>query len=324
MKVSAPPRRHPPDHHYTRRTALGWAAATTLTASRSFLHAATEAPPPGPPVCVYTEHFQSLPIPEVCRLLAEMGVAGLDLTVRPGGHIEPRDVQVALPGAVQAAEDHGLQIMMLTTGITGPEPEAEATLATCQKLGIRHIKLGYHHVGEFGELARKRDHVRRQLGAIAKLASKYDVLPSVHVHSGPTIPSNGWSLFDLIQDLPPERIGAYLDSHHMTLTGGGGGWRQAIDLLRPWISLVALKNFQWHPLERDDLGQQRWRTEYCRLQDGVAPIPEFVQTVHAAGYSGFYTLHTEYSKPVKECLQLTREDFTFIKTVLARLPAPRP
>ena len=131
-------------------------------------------------------------------------------------------------------------------------------------------------------------------------------------------------MFDLIQDLPPERIGAYLDSHHMTLTGGGGGWRQAIDLLRPWISLVALKNFQWHPLERDDLGQQRWRTEYCRLQDGVAPIPEFVQTVHAAGYPGFYTLHTEYSKPVKECLQLTREDFTFIKTVLARLPAPRP
>ena len=126
-------------------------------------------------------------------------------------------------------------------------------------------------------------------------------------------------LYNLLRDLPPDRIGAYLDSYHMTITGGAGGWRQAIDLLQPWISLVALKNFQWHKSDRDKTGQQRWNSRYCRLQDGIAPIPEFVHTIHQAGYRGFYTLHTEYKLPVKQCIQLTTDDFAFLKRILNRL-----
>ncbi|MDP7305458.1 MAG: TIM barrel protein, partial [Pirellulaceae bacterium] len=181
------------------------------------------------------------------------------------------------------------------------------------------IKLGYYRVGEFCSLARRLDEVRRELESVVELAAKYKVLPCVHLHSGPTIPSSGLMLLDLIRRIPPERVGAYLDSYHMTITGGAGGWRQAIDLLTPWISLVALKNFQWHRGERDGIGQQRWRTDYCRLADGIAPIPEFVETVQRAGYRGFYTLHTEYRKPAKECLAMTKDDFAFLKKVFAGL-----
>ena len=92
-----------------------------------------------------------------------------------------------------------------------------------------------------------------------------------------------------------------------------------IDLLTPWISLVALKNFQWQQLDRDVLGQQQWRTRYSRLEDGVAPIPEFVSTIHQAGYRGFYTLHTEYRLPVEDCTRITEQDFVFLRKVFARL-----
>jgi len=163
-----------------------------------------------------------------------MGVDGLDLTVRPGGHIKPAEVKAQLPLAARAARDHGLRIMMLTTGITGPGRVAEETLAACQREGIDRIKLGYYRVGEFGSLARRLDEVRRQLESVVELSAKYKVRPCVHVHSGPTIPSSGWMLLDLVRKMPPERVGAYLDSYHMTITGGAGGWRQAIDLLRPW------------------------------------------------------------------------------------------
>lgn len=272
-----------------------------------------------PKVCTYTEHFQKLPIPEVCKVFKRIGVNGLDLTVRPGGHIDPKDVKEALPKAAQAARDHGLQIMMLTTGITSPDRHAEDVLSTCDMLNIRRIKLGYYPVGEFGQLVQRLDDVRRQLDAVANLAAKYDVRPCVHVHSGSTIPSSGFMLYDLIREMPPDRIGAYLDSYHMTITGGAGGWRQAIDLLTPWISLVALKNFQWHRDERNDVGQQTWHTNYCRLEDGIAPIPDFVSTVQEAGYDGFYTLHTEYRAPVDECIKLTTDDFTYLQKVFARL-----
>ena len=108
---------------------------------------------------------------------------------------------------------------------------------------------------------------------MVKLAARYDVRPCVHVHSGATLPSSGFMLYNLIRDLPPGRIGAYLDSYHMTITGGAGGWRQAIDLLRPWISLVALKNFQWQRGPRDALRHQNWRPNSLRLGDRIVLIP---------------------------------------------------
>ena len=302
-----------------RREFIGATIASGLAVALNESRAEKNALGSRPKVCVYTEHFQSLPIPEVCPIFKRMGVEGLDLTVRPGGHIAPENAKNELPKAVKAARDHGLEIMMLTTGISTPDRHAEEILATCQKLDIDRIKLGYFDAGEFGDLARRLDDVRRELDDVAKLAAKYDVLPCVHVHSGLTIPSNGFMLYSLIREMPPDRIGAYLDSFHMMMTGGAGGWRQAIDLLTPWTSLVALKNFRWEQADRDEIGQQRWRTNYCRLEDGMARIPDFVSTIHQVGYRGFYTLHTEYRLPVDECTRLTTDDFAFLKKVFARL-----
>lgn len=145
---------------------------------------ADEEKPNRPPVCVYTEHFQSLPIPEVCRLFKQMGVDGLDLTVRPGGHIRPEEVTDRLPVAVQAAADEGLRVMMLTTAITSADGVAERTFAACEAAGIGRVKLGYHGAGEFGSLRRRMGQVRRQLESVVELGAKFGVRPCVHVHSG--------------------------------------------------------------------------------------------------------------------------------------------
>lgn len=307
-------------HVFKRRSFIGAVVASGVgTAFRNSWARETTSQNSRPRVCVYSEQFQSLSIPEFCQVLRQMGVDGLDLTVRPGGHIQPQNVTDELTEAASVARDHGLEIMMLTTGITAPDQNAEEILAACERLGINRIKLGYYPAGEFGTLSRQLDAIRSKLDAVVNLATKYNVRPCVHVHSGATIPSNGIMLYYLIREIPPDRIGAYLDSHHMTITGGAGDWQQAIDLLTPWVSLVALKNFQWERLDRDETGQQKWRTNYCRLEDGIAPIPEFVGTVHKSGYRGFYTLHTEYRLPVKECIKLTTEDFAFLEKVFARL-----
>ena len=300
----------------TRRKLLQ--AAGTLAVGTS-LQAAPAPESKKPQVCIYSEQFQSLSIPKVCEVFKKIGADGIDLTVRPGGHIKPENAPKELPVAVATAKEHGLKILMLTTSITSADRNAEGILATCQKLGIRKIKMGYYGGGEFGQLKKRLDDSRRQLEAVVQLAAKFEVRPCVHVHSGLTIPSNGFMLHRLIKDIPPERIGAYLDSCHMTITGGAGGWRQAVELLSPWISLVALKNFQWHKSNRDSLGRQTWRTDYCRLEDGIAPIPDFVRVVHWTGYRDFYNLHTEYKLPVQDCIRLTTEDYAFLNKVLATL-----
>ena len=74
---------------------------------------------------------------------------------------------------------------------------------------------------------------RRRLDAVATLSAKCNALSCVPIHSGDTIPSNDFMVHLLIRDMPPDRVSAYLDSLHMTVTGGAGWRRQAIDSLTP-------------------------------------------------------------------------------------------
>jgi sugar phosphate isomerase/epimerase len=272
----------------------------------------------------FTKSFQDWPIPLVCHRFKEIGLDGLDMTVRRKGHIEPKDVATQLPLAAKAALEAGVEILLLTTDITQPTPEAETVLATASKLGITRIKLGYYIYKPFGTLAKQMDEVRRQIAAVAKMARTYGVLPCVHIHSGTDIPSHGTMLYELIRDMPPDQVGAYVDTLHMALEGGGDGWRQGLDLLAPWITLVAVKNFAWYSGDRDRQGQLRWRHKVVPVADGISPIPEFMAILRKLNFSGIFSMHSEYkgSGSYKDldtnaCLAQTSEDLKFVRKLLA-------
>lgn len=268
----------------------------------------------------FTKSFQDRSIAEVCDIFHGLGLDGLDLTVRPGGHIEPAEVEAKLPQAVDAARERGLKIFFLTTGITDSDAAAEKVIATAAKLGIDRIKLGYYPYRPIGTLPKQIDEVRKQLSKVVALASHYQVLPCVHIHSGAFIPSHGTLLYELIKDFPPGQIGAYVDPLHMTAEGGIEGWRQGLDLLAPWISLVAVKNFAWEQGHRDPVGQMRWTTKAVPLADGVAPLPDFVAVLKKLGYDGVYSLHSEYkgghsfqNLDTEGCIKQTAKDLEFFK-----------
>ncbi len=277
----------------------------------------------GPKIGAFTKSFQDLSIPEVCRAFKSIGLDGLDLTVRPGGHIEPKDAPRELPLADAAARDAGTEILFLTTAITDANAEAERLLAAASEIGIDRVKLGYYRYEPFGTLARQITDVRKRLARVTKMAKKYRVLPCVHIHSGTFIPSHGTQLYQLLKDFAPTEIGAYVDPLHMTVEGGGDGWRQGLDLLAPWIALVAVKNFDWQSKERDKRGQLQWGTRKVPLADGICPLPEFVSALKQSGYQGTYSLHSEYKgrRSFKDldtagCLRQTAADLEYFRSLL--------
>ena len=310
-------------HSIDRRDFLRYGAlgtATALLGSRAF---ANDPPARGPKVGVFSESFQDLPIPEVCRIFAAMGLDGLDLTVRPGGHIEPGDAPEQLPKAQQAAREAGIDILFLTTNITDNDDVSDRLLAACAESGVSKIKLGYYRYGEFGTLKQRIEEIRSSIGRVAKLGARHGVLPCVHIHSGDTIPSHGTQLYDLIRDFSPDEVGAYVDPMHMTLEGGGDGWRQGLDLLTPWIALTTIKNFVWESTGRDERGQERWRARKVPIADGMAPLPEYVALLKQIGFNGVYSLHSEYKGggsfrdlSTQECIEQTEKDFAYLKTLL--------
>jgi sugar phosphate isomerase/epimerase len=274
--------------------------------------------------CAFTESFQEWPVHKVCEKFHDIGLDGLDLTVRPGGHIQPDQAAAKLPDAVKAAKDSGVRILMLTTGINEADKNAEVILDKCAELGIERIKLGYFPYKNFGTLITAIDEARTRISRVAKLAQKYNVLPCVHIHSGPIIPNSGPVAYLLFRDFKPGEVGAYVDPMHMTAEGGLDGWRQGLDLIAPWISLSSVKNSIWVKGARDKAGQQRWEMKKCPVADGMAPIPDFMATLRKIGYRGLFSLGSEYvdgnswkTLTADECLDQTRLDLKYIKSVLA-------
>ena len=61
----------------------------------------------------FTESFQSLSIPKTCEVFNDIGLSGLDLTVRNGGHIQPENAAAELPTAHVAATSAGLDLSLI-------------------------------------------------------------------------------------------------------------------------------------------------------------------------------------------------------------------
>ena len=95
-------------------------------------------------IAAFTKSFRDWPVAVVGHRFRQIGLDGMDLTVRRGGHVGPKDVAEELPLAAKSALEAGSEILILTTEITEPNAEAEAILAAAAKLGIAHAKLGYY------------------------------------------------------------------------------------------------------------------------------------------------------------------------------------
>src|SRR4051794_15897571 len=105
----------------TRRTLLGTMAAAPLalagTSSR-------------PTLCIFSKHMAQFGHEELARKAKEIGFEGIDLTVRPKGHVEPERAAQDLPRAVEIIRSNGLTVPMITTGLLGPdEAPARPTLS---------------------------------------------------------------------------------------------------------------------------------------------------------------------------------------------------
>lgn len=95
-------------------------------------------------ICVFSKHLHWADYPEMAKIAAAIGFDGIDLTVRPEGHVLPEKVAEDLPRAVDAVRKAGLDVYMLTTAINDPgHPHTEAILRTAGKLGIGYYRTGW-------------------------------------------------------------------------------------------------------------------------------------------------------------------------------------
>lgn len=269
---------------------------------------------------LFTDNFAALSVADVCAEAKAIGFDGLDLTLRPGGHVRPENAEAGLAEAKRAADAAGMSIPMVTTAVTDADsPFAEPIFASAAHYGARRLKLGYWPYEPFGSLHKQLDAARGRLERLVRLGEKYHVLPCVHCHSGRILANGGAMLYLILKDFPPGKVGAYVDPMHMTVEGGLAGWEMGLDLLAPWVGLVGIKNFRWESAGRDEqTGQARFKTTYVPLAEGQAPLPEFIHYLKGPlKYDGVVSLHSEYKGLMpRQLLDQSAADLKYLKRLV--------
>ena len=239
--------------------------------------------------------LENLSYPELADTVADLGMDGVDLTVRSPGHVLPEKVKTDLPRAAEAIRSRGLEIGWLTTAIESAEsPYAEEIIATAAGLGIRQIKLGYYRYAGFGEMCHQIAEVRERLRGIETLCQKHRMQAGVHAHDGPTLSATTHVVALLLEGFDPAAICYYPDLGHIGIEGSFGGWIHGLDLLSDRIAMLALENLAQFQEVDPETGATRWRAKVVPFDQGFIPFPEAFRYLKQIGYTGYASFQAEY------------------------------
>ena len=267
-------------------------------------------------ICLFSKHLPGMDWNQLALAVKKLGFSGIDLTVRPGGHVLPERAAEDLPKAVDAIRDKGLSVPMITTGLTSVgDPTAKPTLLTAGKLSIPFFKPGYYKYS-FADVRSELQKAMSDFRALSDLGKQNGVQCGFHNHEG-YIGAQFWDVAQTIDQLDPKWTGYYFDIRHAVAEGGVAGWKIALNLTAPRIKMIAVKDSYW---EKSGKG---WRQINCPLGEGMVDWKSFFKTLRQANFHGPISLHLEYEIPgatkaaqEENTLAAAKRDLEFLKAQL--------
>jgi sugar phosphate isomerase/epimerase len=241
-------------------------------------------------LCIFSKHFPNMNWQRLAQSARKLGFSGVDLTVRPGGHVLPERAAADLPDAVEAIRAEGLTVPMITTGLTSAnDPTAKAILSTAGKLSIPFFKPGYYRYS-FIDVRSELSKAMADFRGLAQLSERYDVQAGFHNHDS-YVGAQLWDIAQTLDQLDPKWIGYYFDVRHAVCEGGAAGWKIAFNLVAPRLKMIAVKDFYW---EKTGKG---WRQVNCPLGQGMVDWKVYLKLLRQANFHGPISLHLEYEIP---------------------------
>ncbi len=278
---------------WSRRAFLGTLAASGVAFPRSGFARNPLPAAEAMSLHVFSKHLQFLDYDATARAAAEIGFDGVDLAVRPEGHVLPENVTTDLPRAVAAIQQAGLRATMMTTAIMDPQ-EATATtvLETARAQGITHYRTDWlrYDPKNINLPASLKDY-RQQLAALAKLNRQTDMIGGYQNHSGTYyVGAPVWDVATLLNEIDSPHLGSQYDIRHATVEGGQA-WPLGLDLIHPRINSIVIKDFRWEKVGGE------WKVVNVPLGQGMVDFPRYFRLLKEYDVRCPVSVHFEYEMP---------------------------
>lgn len=267
-------------------------------------------------ICVFNKPLQHMSYGEQAELVAEIGFAGIEGTVRKGGHVEPDKVEKDLPAQVKALQKNGVEMTLMTTDINNADDEIhQRVLKTAANLGITRFRMGSIKYDTEYPITEQLKNIRETFRKLVDFCKPLGIQPLYQNHSGAGRFGAGlWDLKWVLADIDPADAAVAFDIRHATVEGGQS-WPTEFQLIRPHFGLVYCKDFVW----KDD----NKRPENVPLGTGRVEYPRFFSMLKKTDYDGPISLHMEYKdhrKPelLNESIAAVRADMKSIQEIIRK------
>jgi L-ribulose-5-phosphate 3-epimerase len=244
-------------------------------------------------ISIFSKHLQWLDYKGMAEAVAEIGFDGVDLTVRPQGHVLPERVEEDLPKAVAAVRKAGKEVYMLTTAVNdADDPVSEKILRTAGSLGIHHYRMGYGYYDQKRSVEDSISLINGKLAKLAKLNEKHSISGEYQNHSGDYgsgIYFGGpiWDLAASLKQINSPFLGSQYDIYHATVEGANA-WPVGLELISPYIRSIDVKDFLW--MKKGG----KWISETVPLGEGLVDFKRYFGLLKKYGIRVPVSLHFEY------------------------------
>ena len=262
--------------------------------------------------CLFSKHLPELGWSDLGRAVKDAGFEGVDLTVRPGGHVLPERAADDLPKAIEALTAQGVKVPMITTDLTSASaPVARPLLQAAAKSGVRFFKTGYWRYSSSPDVRAQVAETGKALEGLAALARECGIEMGFHNHAA-YIGAALWDIAPFIDRLDARWAGYYFDPRHAVAEGGGGAWKAATHLVAPRLKMVAVKDCRWLKSAKG------WEIENCPLGEGQVDWAFVGKSLRDAQFTGPISLHLEYEIPkgTSHTLDAAKRDLAFARRFL--------
>lgn len=267
-------------------TALAGSLAPFLTQETFSKNVASAADVPK--INIFSKHLQFLNYKDMAEAAKEIGFDGIDLTVRPKGHVLPERVENDLPLAVEAMKKVGFSPLLMATAIEDVNnPLDKKVLEVAAAQGIKYYRMNWYKYNDQKTIPQLLDVYRDKVAALSKLNTKLGITGCYQNHAGRMVGASLFEIWELLQKADLSHMGAQYDIRHATLEGGLS-WQTGYELIKPNIKTIVLKDFMWEKTNG------KWGPKNVPLGEGMVDFKTYFKLLKTNNIQAPVCLHLEY------------------------------
>jgi sugar phosphate isomerase/epimerase len=262
-------------------------------------------------ICVFIKPLQSMKYEDLAAGMADLGVQGIEGTIRAKGYIEPAKADVELPKLMEALKAKNLNMTIMTTDVNEANAANEKLLRLAAKLGVKRYRLGPILYDMNQPIWPQVQAIKSKFKELAALNKEIGIQGMYQNHSGGHhFGAPIWDLHETIRELDPQNLGMCFDILHATIEGGLS-WPIEFSLMRPYMGAAFFKDFKVTDSDK------KKKFDVVPLGEGRVD-PVYGKMLMKSNWTGPISLHKEYAMTEDPAKQLNdlKKDLATLKAWL--------